>query len=69
MSEGLEGYSLKRKGKISDTELLIVCLKNAPEGTDRKQVIRLIKYYEIILARPTGPYNVFPQPDYDDTIT
>ncbi len=56
--------TVARSGVISDEELLIICLKNAPEGTDRKQVLRLIKYYEIILDRPTGPYNLFPQPNY-----
>ena len=55
--------TVSRKGTISDEELLVICLKNAPEGTDRKQVLRLIKYYEIILDRPTGSYNLFPQ-DY-----
>ncbi len=31
---------------ISDEELILICLKNAPEGTDRKQVLKLIKEYE-----------------------
>ena len=31
---------------ITDRELILICLRNAPCGTDRKQVIRLIKYYE-----------------------
>ena len=55
--------TVAKREAVSDEELLIICLKNAPEGTDRKQVLRLIKYYEIILARPTGPYNLFPQPN------
>ena len=37
--------TVSRRGPISDEELLVICLKNAPEGTDRKQVLRLIKYY------------------------
>ena len=59
--------TVSRRGKISDEELLIICLKNAPEGTDRKQVLRLIKYYEIILSQPTGPANIFPQEDFHPT--
>lgn len=38
--------TVARRGVISDEELLVICLKNAPEGTDRKQVMRLIKHYE-----------------------
>ena len=38
--------TVAKRGVISDEELLVICLKNAPEGTDRKQVLRLIKYYE-----------------------
>ena len=38
--------TVSRRGVISDEELLIICLKNAPEGTDKKQVMRLIKHYE-----------------------
>ena len=52
------------KEAISDEELLVICLKNAPEGTDKKQVLRLIKYYEIILSRPTGWMHLFPQENY-----
>ena len=29
-----------------DEELILICLKNAPEGTDGKQVLELIKEYE-----------------------
>ena len=53
-------FPWKTKDPITDEELLILCLKNAPCGTDRKQVLRLIKYYEIILQRPTGSYHIFP---------
>ena len=38
--------TVARRGPISDEELLVICLKNAPEGTDKKQVARLIKHYE-----------------------
>ena len=38
--------TIASRGVISDEELLIICLKNAPEGTDKKQVMRLIKHYE-----------------------
>ena len=55
--------------KLSDEELMIACLKNAPEGIDKKQAMRLINYYNIILARPSGPLHIFPQPNYDDIIS
>ena len=35
-----------QRDAISDNECILICLKNAPCGTDRKQVIRLIKRYE-----------------------
>ena len=35
-----------QRDEISDNECILICLKNAPCGTDRKQVIRLIKRYE-----------------------
>ncbi len=38
--------TIARREVISDEELLVICLKNAPEGTDKKQVMRLIKHYE-----------------------
>lgn len=38
--------TVTRRDVISDEELLIICLKNAPVGTDKKQVTRLIKHYE-----------------------
>ena len=38
------GFTIKPL--ISDVECILLCLKNAPCGTDRKQVIRLIKEYE-----------------------
>jgi len=38
------GFTIKPS--ISDNELIIICLKNAPCGSDKKQVERLIKHYE-----------------------
>jgi len=35
-----------QRDPISDDELILICLNNAPCGTDRKQVISLIKKYE-----------------------
>ena len=35
-----------QKPLISDRDCIIVCLKNAPCGTSRKQVERLIKEFE-----------------------
>ena len=43
--------TVARRGPISDEELVLICLKNAPEGTDRKQVMRLIKHYESIVTK------------------
>tara|TARA_Y100000287_G_scaffold142474_1_gene117188 strand:+ start:75 stop:215 length:141 start_codon:yes stop_codon:yes gene_type:complete len=31
---------------ISDEECILLCLRNAPCGTDKKQVDKLIKHYE-----------------------
>jgi len=38
------GFTIKPT--ISDDELILRCLKNAPCGSDRKQAIKLIKIYE-----------------------
>ncbi len=38
--------TIARKQNISDEELILLCLKNAPEGTDRQQVISLVREYE-----------------------
>mgnify|MGYP001182494192 FL=1 len=35
-----------QKPLISDVECILLCLKNAPCGTNKKQVDRLIKDYE-----------------------
>jgi len=41
-----EKIVFSQRPAISDRECILICLKNAPEGTDRKQVARLIKEYE-----------------------
>tara|TARA_R100001224_G_scaffold106933_1_gene81898 strand:- start:382 stop:564 length:183 start_codon:yes stop_codon:yes gene_type:complete len=38
------GFTIKPP--ISDTVCILICLNNAPCGTDRKQVARLIKEFE-----------------------
>ena len=38
------GFTIKPS--ISDDELILRCIKNAPEGCDKKQAMRLIKIYE-----------------------
>jgi len=37
------GFTIKPS--ISDNKLILICLKNAPCGSDKKQVERLIKQY------------------------
>ena len=38
------GFTIKPS--ITDDELILMCIKNAPCGSDRKQVLALIKKYE-----------------------
>jgi hypothetical protein len=38
------GFTIKPT--ITDTELILMCLRNAPCGADKKQTERLVKYYE-----------------------
>jgi hypothetical protein len=38
------GFTIKPT--ISDDELILMCLRNAPCGSDRKQALRLIQIYE-----------------------
>ena len=38
-----------QRDMISDNECILICLKNAPAGTNKKQVERLIKKYENII--------------------
>ncbi len=51
------------KPPISDEELMLICLNNAPCGTNKKQATRLIRVLEAKLASPTGFANIFPQPN------
>ena len=37
------GFTIKPA--ISDNECILICIKNAPCGTNRKQVMRLIEMY------------------------
>jgi hypothetical protein len=60
--------TVSKRGPISDDELIYICLNNAPEGTDRHQVLRMIRTYKILLLRATGPYNLYPQPKPNDEI-
>ena len=38
------GFTIKPP--ISDTACILICMRNAPCGTDRKQVARIIKEFE-----------------------
>ena len=38
------GFTIKPS--ITEDELILLCLKNAPCGTDRKQVVSVVKKYE-----------------------
>jgi len=60
MAQDKHGFTIKEP--ITDDDLIYICLNNAPCGTDRKQVMNLIKVYESIRNRPTGLANIFPQP-------
>ena len=42
----LDKWGFTIKPTITDDELILMCIKNAPCGADRKQVIALIKKYE-----------------------
>ena len=42
----VDKWGFNIKPSISDDELILMCLKNAPCGSDRKQAIKLIKIYE-----------------------
>ncbi len=54
------GFTIKQP--ISDELLMLRCLRNAPCGSDKKQVERLCKVLEAKLAEPTGHAHIFPQP-------
>jgi|TARA_B100000902_G_scaffold346622_1_gene353410 hypothetical protein len=38
------GFTIKPT--ISDTECILICLRNAPCGTDKKQVDKIIQQYQ-----------------------
>lgn len=40
------GFTMKPP--ITDTQCILMCLRNAPCGADKKQVQKLIDYYECI---------------------
>ena len=42
----LDKWGFTIKPTITDDELILMCIKNAPCGADRKQVSALIKKYE-----------------------
>jgi len=42
----IDKYGWTQRDPISDNECILICLKNAPCGTSKKQVDRLIKEYE-----------------------
>ena len=42
----IDKHGFTIKPTITDTECILICLKNAPAGTDRKQVERLITEYQ-----------------------
>ena len=42
----LDKWGFTIKPTITDDELILMCIKNAPCGADRKQVLTLIKKYE-----------------------
>ena len=42
----LDKWGFTIKPTITDDELILMCIKNAPCGADRKQVLSLIKKYE-----------------------
>ncbi len=47
MATDVYGWTLK--DPITDNELILICLKNAPCGSDKKQVTQLIKTYEELI--------------------
>ncbi len=42
----LDKWGFTIKPTITEDELILLCLKNAPCGTDRKQVVSIVKKYE-----------------------
>lgn len=42
----IDEHGWTQKDPISDDELIFICLNNAPCGTDRKHVAKVVKKYE-----------------------
>jgi hypothetical protein len=42
----LDKWGFTIRPTITEDELILLCLKNAPCGTDRKQVMSIVKKYE-----------------------
>tara|TARA_Y100000385_G_C13080696_1_gene633747 strand:+ start:2060 stop:2254 length:195 start_codon:yes stop_codon:yes gene_type:complete len=42
----LDKWGFTIKPTITEDQLILLCLKNAPCGTDRKQVMTIVKKYE-----------------------
>lgn len=42
----LDKWGFTIKPTITEDQLILLCLKNAPCGTDRKQVMNIVKKYE-----------------------
>jgi hypothetical protein len=45
----IDEHGWTQKDQISDEKCILICLNNAPCGTDKKQVDRLIKNYQELL--------------------
>ena len=45
----IDEHGWTQKDPISDEGCILICLNNAPCGTDKKQVDRLIKNYQELL--------------------
>ena len=45
----IDDFGWTQRDPISSEELILICLRNAPEGTNRKQVLELIKQYEALV--------------------
>ncbi len=44
----IDDYGWTHKDPISDEELILICLNNAPVGADKKQVTDLVRLYEAL---------------------
>jgi len=46
----------EQRDPISDKECILICLKNAPVGTDKKQVARLVEKYSPTTRKAAPTY-------------